>query len=129
MGSKLMIIQCKMIFWDKKQAISEKNKKNAAQRKARYHGSRGGYGGIEKKVRAIMKLNSMDSLFGCHQQKQLEWKIIKPFGTVLYGYYICRYLFEIITGRYINITPNFMIKAPKTYSVEQIDEVPEIWAK
>ncbi|XP_074282699.1 uncharacterized protein LOC141642384 isoform X2 [Silene latifolia] len=100
MGSKLMIIQCKMIFWDKKQAISEKNKKNAAQRKARYHGSRGGYGGIEKKVRAIMKLNSMDSLFGCHQQKQLEWKIIK-----------------------------FMIKAPKTYSVEQIDEVPEIWAK
>ncbi|XP_074319021.1 uncharacterized protein LOC141655927 [Silene latifolia] len=82
---------------------------------------------------AITKLNSMDPLFGCHPQKQLEWKIIKcptqPFGTVLCGYYVCRYMLEIIRGRYISIIPNFMIKAPKTYSVEQIDEVREIWAE
>ncbi|XP_074306068.1 uncharacterized protein LOC141641296 [Silene latifolia] len=82
---------------------------------------------------AITKLNSMDPLFGCHPQKQLEWKIIKcptqPFGTVLCGYYVCRYMLEIIRGRYITIIPNFMIKAPKTYLVEQIDEVREIWAE
>ncbi|XP_074310171.1 uncharacterized protein LOC141645919 isoform X1 [Silene latifolia] len=79
---------------------------------------------------AITKINSMDPE-KC-QQKELEWKIIKcptqPFGSVLCGYYVCRYMLEIIRGRYINIIPSFMFKAPKIYSVQQIDEVRDIWA-
>ncbi|XP_074277052.1 uncharacterized protein LOC141600706 [Silene latifolia] len=82
--------------------------------------------------RAFEKRNSIDPL-ARFEAKPVTWRIIKcprqPDGSVLCGYYICRYMLELIKGRYINITPNFMLNAPKTYTVEQIDEVRNIWAE
>ncbi|XP_074298832.1 uncharacterized protein LOC141629783 [Silene latifolia] len=86
---------------------------------------------VDTITKAFNKRNSIDLLAG-YEAKEVVWKKIKcpmqPNGTVLCGYYICRYMPEIIRGRYVSIIPNFMLKAPKSYTLEQIDEVKDIWA-
>ncbi|KAK9740492.1 hypothetical protein RND81_03G039500 [Saponaria officinalis] len=61
----------------------------------------------------------------------IKWKKIEcprqPPSSTDCGYYVCRYMIEIIESRHMIIPDKYFDKAPSTYSQEMIDELREKW--
>ncbi|XP_021727713.1 uncharacterized protein LOC110694856 [Chenopodium quinoa] len=63
----------------------------------------------------------------------IEWKQPKcprqPQYSKVCGYYVCRYMLEIIQKRVLWVSDKFFQEDPCTYSNENIDEIRDLWAK
>uniref|UniRef100_A0A803MX08 Ubiquitin-like protease family profile domain-containing protein n=1 Tax=Chenopodium quinoa TaxID=63459 RepID=A0A803MX08_CHEQI len=63
----------------------------------------------------------------------IEWKQPKcprqPQYSKVCGYYVCRYMLEIIQKRVLWVSDKFFQADPCTYSTENIDEIRDLWAK
>ncbi|KAK9676601.1 hypothetical protein RND81_11G088200 [Saponaria officinalis] len=61
----------------------------------------------------------------------IRWKKIEcprqPLGSTDCGYYVSRYMIEIIESRQMVIPDKYFDKAPSTYSQQMIDELRERW--
>ncbi|XP_021770346.1 uncharacterized protein LOC110734490 [Chenopodium quinoa] len=61
----------------------------------------------------------------------IEWKQPKcprqPQYSKVCGYYVCRYMLEIIQKRVLWVSDKFFKTDPCTYSTENIDEIRDLW--
>ncbi|KAK9682479.1 hypothetical protein RND81_10G076700, partial [Saponaria officinalis] len=61
----------------------------------------------------------------------IKWRKIEcprqPLDTNDCGYYVCRYMIEIIESRQLIVPDKYFDKVPSTYSQQMIDELREMW--